>query len=202
MFGRKKKDTKEKQTFDEWVKAIDKENEPYRKKCEDSLEISKLYGNGFYNEALAKLNGIENKTIEDYILTAKCYIGLGDRMLALYEYDKAVMLCREVGDEDRFLKVLKGRFYVEQGIVEHYELTCKYNFELSGEVLWAIQDLEKLKVNSIIKWDYYNQKCFSDIYKAVQYEVDSFNSGESNRLNKTTCKGAERWLNEWGFLIS
>lgn len=79
------------------------------------------------------------------------------------------------------------RFEIERGIVEYYDLTCRYNFELSGDILSAIYDLESLKVGSVRKWDYYTQKTFYDVYKSVQDEVDEFNCGTSKRLNKTSC---------------
>lgn len=165
------------------------------------LEARKLYSEGFYNEALSKLlKSPLEKLPGYYIVLSDCYIGLGDNLKALEAYDKVVELYREFGDDREFMRALKHRFEIERGIVEYYDLTCRYNFELSGDILSAIYDLESLKVGSVRKWDYYNQKTFRDVYKSVQDEVDEFNSGISKRLNKTSCKGAERWLSDWRYL--
>ena len=44
---------------------------------------------------------------------------------------------------------------------------------------------------------YYNQTSFRDVYESVEDAVKSFYNGESKALNKNSCKGAERWLEEW-----
>lgn len=165
------------------------------------LEAGKLYGEGFYNETLSKLlKSPLEKFPGYYIMLSNCYTCLGESLKALEAYDKVVDLYRESGDDVEFMRALKNRFEIERGIVEYYDLTCRYNFELSGDILSAIYDLESLKVGSVRKWDYYTQKTFYDVYKSVQDEVDEFNCGTSKRLNKTSCKGAERWLSDWRYL--
>lgn len=131
-----------------------------------------------------------------YRLVGNCYKYLGDQFSALEAYDKEVNLYRGL-DHNNFMIALKNRFELERGIMEYYDLTCRYNFELSGEVLTAIWDLERLKVGSVRKWDYYNQTSFRDVYESVEDAVKSFYNGESKALNKNSCKGAERWLEEW-----
>lgn len=160
-------------------------------------KAAQLYGSGMYQDALDLLLKFPLDNLPNYYrLVGNCYKCLGDQFSALEAYDKEVNLYRG-SDHNNFMIALKNRFELERGIMEYYDLTCRYNFELSGEVLTAIWDLERLKVGSVRKWDYYNQTSFRDVYESVEDVVKSFYNGESKALNKNSCKGAERWLEEW-----
>lgn len=175
-----------------------KSNNPGESTRSAYTKAVQLYGSGMYQDALDVLLKFPWETLPNYYrLVGNCYKCLGNQFLALEAYDKEVNLYRKEEDQNNFMIALKNRFELERGVMEYYDLTCRYNFELSGEVLTAIWDLEKLKVGSVRKWDYYNQTSFSDVYKSVEEVVKSFYAGESKALNKNSCKGAERWLEEW-----
>ena len=48
--------------------------------------------------------------------------------------------------------------------------------------------------------DYSSQDSFDAVWRSVLHEVDLFEEGEESPLNKTTAKGAKRWLKEFSHL--
>ena len=110
------------------------------------------------------------------------------------------------------------KYYHEQGIVEYVAdysarkndyikevermqaLRERYNFDVTVDLAKALIRLEGLKVNEYRMDDYSTQDSFDAVWRSVLHEVDLFEEGEESPLNKTTEKGAKRWLKEFSHL--
>lgn len=79
-------------------------------------------------------------------------------------------------------------------------MQSRYNFEVTVELAQALKRLEGLKVNEYRYDDYSSQDSFDAVWRSVLHEVDLFEEGEESPLNKTTAKGAKRWLKEFSHL--
>ena len=79
-------------------------------------------------------------------------------------------------------------------------LQNRYNFPLTNELAAALERLEGLAVNRYRNDDYSWQDSFNKIWVSVQHEVDLYEEGEESSLNKNSCRGAKRWLDEYNHL--
>lgn len=164
---------------------------------------------GLYNDAVKCIDELLAKS-EKYGEIVKQYvydlllIAVKDGGASFEEvcwiYDEVIKYYQEKGNKEYAVDyALRKADYIKEA-ERMQSLRERYNFDITVDIARALFRLEGLKVNEYRMIDYATQDSFDAVWRSVLHEVDLWEEGEESPLNKTTAKGAKRWLKEFSFL--
>lgn len=152
-----------------------------------------------YCKAAEKYGEVVKQFVYDLLLMA-VIDGEASDAEVLWVYDEIIKYYREQGIVEYVADYLARKSDYIKEVERMQALRERYNFDVTVDLAKALIRLEGLKVNEYRMDDYSSQDSFDAVWRSVLHEVDLFEEGEESPLNKTTAKGAKRWLKEFSHL--